>query len=110
MGNTTIHKCLLDFFPSRPKVDISAIDWYIFYSVLKSTLINGVFTSSCSTQYRQHPNNKIGIAGINKLNQIIEIKNDFNSLIGFNNIVQYSTKFKLPKKKSNHFPFWWELN
>jgi hypothetical protein len=110
LGNTTIHKCLLDFFPSRPKVDISAIDWYIFYSVLKSTLINGVFTSSCSTQYRQHPNNEIGIAGINKLNQIIGIKNDFNSLIGFNNIVQDSTKFKLPKKKSNHFPFWWELN
>ena len=110
LGNTTIHKCLLDFFPSRPKVDISAIDWYIFYSVLKSTLINGVFTSSCSTQYRQHPNNEIGIAGINKLNQIIEIKNEFNSLIGFNYIVQDSTKFKLPKKKSNHFPFWWELN
>jgi hypothetical protein len=30
-GNTTIHKYLLDFFPSRPNVDISAIDWYIFY-------------------------------------------------------------------------------
>ena len=110
LGNTTIHKYLLDFFPSRPKVDISAMDWYIFYSVLKSTLITGFFTSSCSTQYRQHPNNEIGIADINKLKQIIETKNSFNSLIGIDNIFQDSTKFKLPIKKSNHFPFWWELN
>lgn len=110
LGNTTIHKYLLDFFPSRPKVDILALDWYIFYSVLKSTLITGFFTSTCSTKYRQHSNNEIGIADINKLNRIIETKNTFNSLIGISNMVQVSAKFKLPIKKSNQFPFWWELN
>jgi glycosyltransferase involved in cell wall biosynthesis len=109
LGNTTIHKSLFDFFPRRPKVDIPALDWYIFYTVLKTSLINGFFTSSCSTQYRQHSDNEIGIAEVDKLNHIIEIKNAFNSLIGKNKVLQNSAKFKLPIKKSNHFPFWWEL-
>lgn len=110
LGNTTIHKSLLEYLPSCPKFDIAALDWYIFYSVLKNSLINGIFISTCSTYYRQHPNNEIGIADVDKLNQIIKIKNTFNSLISSNDVLQDSKKFKLPIKKPNHFPFWWELN
>jgi hypothetical protein len=110
LGNTTIHKSLFDFFPSRPKGDIPALDWYIFFSVLKTSLIIGVFTSSCSTKYRQHSNNEIGIAEVEKINYIIQVKKKFNSLIGRTELLKDSPNFKLPIKKPNHFPFWWELN
>ncbi len=109
LGNSTIHKDLLDFFPKRPKLDVVALDWYIFYSVLKKTLISGYFTSSCTTLYRQHPENEIGIAEFDKLNRIIVEKNRFNQLIGSNLIIEEKTTNVLPTQKSNNFPFWWEL-
>jgi len=110
LGNTSLHKNLLKFLPNRPQQEIVALDWFIFYSILKSTLIKGYFTSSCSTLYRQHTENQIGIADIDKLNYILEIKNNFNILIGVKNTYQQSTNYKIPKKNNNNFPFWWELN
>jgi glycosyltransferase involved in cell wall biosynthesis len=110
LGNTSLHKNLLKFLPSRPQQEIKVLDWFIFYSILKTTLIKGYFTSSCSTLYRQHSENQIGIAAIDKLNYILEIKNSFNILIGLENTYQQSPNYKIPKKINNNFPFWWELN
>ena len=108
-GNTTVNKPMLKFIPDRPIADIVALDWYIFYSILKTSLSIGYFTSSSTTKYRQHPNNQIGIADNDKLGRIIEVKNQFNTLIGGNIIIEANKRFKLPNKKPNHFPFWWEL-
>ncbi len=108
LGNTSIRSRLLNFLPPKPSENLLAIDWYIFYFLMKVSETKGYFTSETTTFYRQHDLNTIGIENEKKLTQILVTREVFYKLINF----QKSTDNKnvsLPNKIDNHFPFWWEL-
>lgn len=111
LGNTTITKRLLKFIPVLPMEDLKAIDWYIFYSILKQSKVNGYFTSECTTQYRQHENNTIGIQGLSYIPDIIRVIMQQRSLVGLSLdfLDTNSFDFNLPEYQINKYPFWWEL-
>lgn len=108
LGNTSISKSLLKYLPSKPLDNFEAIDWYIFYNILKESKAIGYFTSETAIFYRQHPENTIGALNSNKLEQIIKTRKKFNDLIGFSTQLK-DIKLSLPKSKKHSFPFWWEL-
>ncbi len=107
-GNTSLSYELLRYLPKIPSIDIIAVDWYLFYSILKKSKTIGFFTSKTTTLYRQHFENTIGIAKDEMLSKILKVRDDFHSLIGVN-INKTITDFEIPLKIKNQYPFWWEL-
>jgi hypothetical protein len=112
LGNTALSKSLLNYLPAKPSIDVVAADWYIFYCILKASKVEGYFTSQCSTRYRQHATNSIGIADEGKIINIIRIKEVFYDLVNLKDekITTHFDHFIVPLKQKNNYPFWWELN
>jgi glycosyltransferase involved in cell wall biosynthesis len=111
-GNTSITRDLLKFAPKPPIEDIVATDWYFFYSILNKSNIKGYFTSECTTLYRQHIANTIGVAGEDKIQKIIVSKRYHYKLIGLDYKINMFDlgEIVLPYKNKHEYPFWWELN
>ena len=109
LGNTAINYDLLNFLPKKPEDKILAIDWYIFYTILKNSLTTAYFTSETSTLYRQHNDNTIGIANEIAKKRIIETRNEFYNLIGIEKHLNYENCF-IPRSTKYKYPFWWELD
>jgi hypothetical protein len=112
LGNTSLSRNLLKFIPKPPNGDIIATDWFLFYSILKSSKIGGYFTSECTTLYRQHSDNTIGIADKKKIQKILALKINQYILTGLDSKINEldSVEFVLPKLHKHEYPFWWELN
>jgi glycosyltransferase involved in cell wall biosynthesis len=109
LGNTSISMNLLKFVPIPPANDTIAIDWYLFYSVLKESKALGYFTSACTTLYRQHFDNTIGVADENKIQSILKVKAQQNRITGLEFNKMNYREYILPDIKKNEYPFWWEL-
>lgn len=112
LGNTSLSRDLLKFVPNPPITDIIATDWFLFYSILNNSKIDGYFTSECTTLYRQHEDNTIGIASDTKMQKIIASKINHYKLIKLDHkIIEFdSVKMVLPNSHKHEYPFWWELN
>lgn len=109
LGNTAINYDLLNYLPKKPEDKILAVDWYIFYTILKNSLTTGYFTSETSTLYRQHNDNTIGIANEIAKKRIIETRNMFYNLIGIEKSLNYENS-SIPRSSKYKYPFWWELD
>lgn len=111
-GNTSVSINLLKFVPKPPIEDIIATDWFLFYSILNNSKIEGYFTSECSTLYRQHIDNTIGIANKKKIQKILTSKINHYKLIGLDSKISElnSVEIVLPNSNKHEYPFWWELN
>ena len=111
LGNSSINRRLLKFIPVLPMEDLKAIDWYIFYSILRKSKKQGHFTSECCTKYRQHENNTIGIQYNLNIQEILRIKKQQKRLVGLSTDLFYidSSDCKLPEYQIHKYPFWWEL-
>jgi hypothetical protein len=112
LGNTSLSRNLLKFVPKPPIQDIIATDWFLFYSILNKSKIEGYFTSKCTTFYRQHTDNTIGIADEKKIQKILTSKKNHYKLIGLDSKINElnSIKMVLPNSHKHEYPFWWELN
>ncbi|MFV8352507.1 hypothetical protein [Flavobacterium sp. XS2P14] len=112
LGNTSLSRNLLKFAPKPPIEDIVATDWFLFYSILNNSKIEGYFTSECTTLYRQHFDNTIGVAGEKKIPKILASKINHYKLIGSDSKINEldSVELVLPNSKKHEYPFWWELN
>jgi glycosyltransferase involved in cell wall biosynthesis len=112
LGNTSLSRNLLKFAPKLPIEDIVATDWFLFYSILNCSKIEGYFTSECTTLYRQHIDNTIGIAGDKEIQKILSSKINHYKLIGLDSKINEldSFEFVLPSSNKHEYPFWWELN
>lgn len=111
LGNTSLSRNLLKFIPKPPNGDIIATDWFLFYSILKSSKIEGYFTSECTTIYRQHIDNTIGIARDKEIQKILASKIKHYKLIGLDSKINEldSVEIVLPNTHKHSYPFWWEL-
>jgi len=122
LGNSSIRKEILNIEIKSPDQSIVAGDWYIFYSFLKLAREKAIFTSDCSTNYRQHLNNVIGSKEFSKdrLKAILNAKKthyealahaDFNEVkcelekvnVSLARNLNYISLNELPRN-----PFWWE--
>lgn len=110
-GNTSLSRCLLNFLPSISTSNLVATDWVVFYFILKESKECGYFTSNCSTFYRQHSNNSIGIADESKVQDIIEVRRKHYKLVGLEDKINEheESEFYLPEHHLHEYPFWWEL-
>ena len=95
LGNTSITANLLSYLPPRPDYEIIAVDWYLFYACLARSAAKGYRTSNCTTRYRQHTNNTIGLQQAQKdkideairlhyftLNQVgVEVEKEYKGII-----------------------------
>lgn len=109
LGNTAIECDLLNYLPKKPKNKILAVDWYLFYYILKNSKATGYFTSETTTLYRQHIDNSIGIADEIAKKKIIETRNVFFNIIGIEKPFNYENS-SIPSSSKYKFPFWWELD
>jgi len=109
--NTSILCELLDSIPPIPKNEIVAVDWFLFYSMLKQSGETGFRTSACATFYRQHGENTIGQMTADKRAMAIEVrKQHFHALqaaglIAENEEHLLETTSNLPQES----PYWWEI-
>jgi hypothetical protein len=112
LGNTSLSRNLLKFVPEHPIDDMIATDWFLFYSILNSSKIEGCFTSECTTLYRQHVDNTIGIACDKEIQKILATKIKHYKLIGLDSKINEldSVEIVLPNTHKHEYPFWWELN
>lgn len=106
LGNTSIKKELLNYLPKCPQIDITAVDWFVFYIILRSSDELAYRTSNCTSTYRQHQLNTIGLN--NDVGQEI-----FYRTIKLHKKALQENNFNIPKnraKNNSNKPdaFWWE--
>lgn len=105
LGNSAITSELLRFLPPKPTKELIAVDWYLFFCALRLSGVKGYRTSSCSSRYRQHSNNTVGLQQPNKERIHTAIQLHFQALkeLGIEIVVNHT-------KVSNQRPdaFWWE--
>ncbi|PTX42606.1 glycosyl transferase family 2 [Christiangramia gaetbulicola] len=121
-GNTAIRRELLNFDLKISNTPI-AVDWFVFYQILLKHQQTVLFTSECTTIYRQHEDNIIGItddlsterqltilngkiAHYKALNEIgINFSSDLEKIEDLNERLKISNNIH---KKPNTEAFWWE--
>jgi len=119
-GNTGVRSELLKTNVLKPTVNVAA-DWFIFYQLIYYTQVKCLFTSECTTHYRQHDDNLAGLSSditIDKVKRAIEMKTlHYKALtqIGIDktellNELQKIDIYKeiLTPSSNTLFPFWWE--
>lgn len=108
LGNTSFNSKLLNYIPIKPKINLTAVDWHLFYSILKESKVKGFFSSNTTTLYRQHDENSIGIIDNSNSCHIIETRKTFFNLCDIDEDLLEKNDIK-QIKNHNNFPFWWEL-
>lgn len=112
LGNTAIHSQLLHATPRQPSKELIAVDWYIFYSILKSTAVVGYRTSRCTTLYRQHSQNSVGQMTPEKRDMAMQVKALHVAAIQAQGMTLPAAMDDKHSKNTNHnytHPFWWEI-
>ncbi len=106
LGNTSITVNLLDYLPPRPASEIIAVDWYLFYVCLLQSGATGYRTSDCTTKYRQHTYNTIGLQQAKKdeIDEALRLHYLAIDQLGIQ-VENKNAKFR------EHRPddFWWEI-
>lgn len=113
LGNTGIKKIMLDYIPDKPTENLIAVDWFLFFIMLRASKKAGFRTSECTTYYRQHSENTIGVSENTKLDNIKAARklhfSALNKLGDFTDITQYEENIIVPAKKNHQYPYWWEI-
>lgn len=122
LGNTGVTKKVIDK-TIKETIDISVVDWYVFYQWMSDNEHTALFTNECQTLYNQHDTNTAGMFSIitfEKLKQAIFVKEQqYNALSawGYNFDDELSQLDKVKKILKNKLeiniklttpPFWWE--
>jgi hypothetical protein len=123
-GNTAIKKELLNFNIKKSSLPI-AVDWFIFYQLIFFYCQPVLFTGNCTTKYRQHEDNLIGLMNKVSLSRItlvlkvkfkhylalkefgVYLKNEIRRLEYLKNTIQLNKNNVLPLE-SKKVLFWWE--
>lgn len=112
LGNTAIRTQLLDAVPNQPDRELIAVDWYLFYCIMKTTSITGYRTSDCTTLYRQHNQNSIGRMTADKRDIAVKVREMHVAAPQAQGIQVIDPseikENKLTNEKHPH-PFWWEI-
>lgn len=113
LGNTGINKRMLMHLPKMPREQIVAVDWYLFYAMLKQSNATGYRTSTCTTLYRQHEGNTIGRMNTEKTNFALKVKCLHYTALHeaglIDQIPMKKEKTNTPHKSEYQHPFWWEI-
>lgn len=113
LGNTGITKILLEFIPDNPTENLIAVDWFLFFNMLRASKKTGFRTSECTTYYRQHIENTIGVSENTKLYNIKAARklhfSALNKVGAFTDITQYEENIIVPAIKNHQYPYWWEI-
>ena len=111
LGNTAIRTQLLESVPEQPRQELIAVDWFIFYSIMKKTAILGYRTSQCTTLYRQHSQNSIGQMTAEKYDLALKVRAKHAAALQAQNLnVPESLQSIYPEPNHPYDnPFWWEL-
>lgn len=105
LGNTGITAELLRFLPPMPSIEVIAVDWYLFYVALAKSGKSGCCTSECTSFYRQHVANTIGLRQPNQ-----ELM-DKTRQLHYEALKQSAIEIERSKNETyNQKPdaFWWE--
>lgn len=113
LGNTGIKKDILDYMPDKPNEFLIAVDWFLFFNMLRASKKAGYRTSECTTYYRQHSENTIGVPENSKLDNIKDARRlHFSAmkwLVDLTDITQREENIIVPANKNHHYPYWWEI-
>jgi hypothetical protein len=111
LGNTAIKSCLLEQLPQKPKIDLIAVDWYIFYCLMRASNAIGYCTSECTTLYRQHDQNIIGLKTNSKQEFVSKVREQHFTALLQAGIFDDSKieDNKIDSIESSFNPFWWEI-
>ncbi|WP_333601467.1 hypothetical protein, partial [Flavobacterium sp.] len=120
LGNTAIRRELLDYEIKFTEEEPLALDWFIFYQLLKKSKEEGIFVNTCTTIYRQHFHNLAGLGEFSekRLQHAINVKKvHYNALIaiGFDFDTELKEVEAIEKKQRKDLKitieqplFWWE--
>ena len=111
-GNTALRTEMLRYRPQHPQGELLAVDWFVFFFILHKSGETGLFTSACSTRYRQHAGNSIGLMSAEKREQAIRVRAQHEQALGEVGIphVFNENKHIRPSSTGKQPLFWWELN
>ena len=124
LSNTAVNCHILKDLALPFDEELIALDWYI-YSVLLLKKRTAIFTNECTTYYRQHESNQVGIGKVDRetienairvkikhyaalsmhYGEALKLKSDLEVLI---NDEQKILKLLKTQQKINYFPLWWE--
>lgn len=110
--NTSIRRSLLDSSQYRTDHELIAVDWWVFFKLMRDSNVSGVFTSDTFSEYRQHGNNIIGIQSdserISKIrSKHFEALKDTEGELEMEDLLNSAKYFS---GASHDNLFWWELN
>ena len=118
MSNTAVNLNKLDikFIESLNEYKYDIFDWY-FYTRILLLGLKGKKVDNCSTLYRLHANNMVGIAELNKKNIMREIevkKNHYKILSKYNQYYlekyyEYQKKDGIIIEEKNSKYYWWNF-
>lgn len=109
LGNTSIRKELLNYLPKCPQSNIIAVDWFLFYVLLKNSNSLAYRTSLCKSMYRQHESNTVGLkkASNEFINKVKKLHQRALNEVGITLFLDQ----KSDSNKNNYNTselFWWE--
>lgn len=122
LGNTGVTRKVIDK-NIKETIDISVVDWYVFYQWMLDNEYTALFTNECQTLYNQHESNTAGMFNtitLEKLKQAIFVKEQqYNSLSAwgyfFDEELSHINNVKKTIKNKSEIniklttpPFWWE--
>lgn len=115
LGNVCFNKNILNlkwYFSNQ----VIALDWYIFYLILRKNKLECLFTNETQVNYRQHSNNIAGFKdkSVEEIDKIIKVKkHHYNQLIqdgytSFDTELLNLEELDYQNQNYNNYPFWWE--